>query len=254
MLNLLAFSRSPLVIFRFMLLCTFQQSSPVKESRFVLGISLRSSSFKCSIQCKDAWNIMFEELSLSKQRGILCHFPQFIWLLLATVLEKLLKTNLKRGEPNWRRTYWLTFKSKFFPDCYCPSGVWREHFIWASGGCGTLLMGTSAELWKCWGASPVTSTPSNICPWMGLEPQTLHFKIQSPIDWVPTTLWVRQQPIKMTKSIKYILSISTMSVQKSSFLQCWQLTHQHCNWNTVEPDWTYPKQLFLYYNHLICFN
>lgn len=32
LLNLLAFSRSPLVIFRFMLLWTLQQSSPVKDS------------------------------------------------------------------------------------------------------------------------------------------------------------------------------------------------------------------------------
>lgn len=129
MLNLLAFSRSPLAILRFMLLCTFQQSSPVKESRFALGISLRSSSFKCSILCKDEWNIKFEELSLSKQRGILYNFPQFIWLLLATVLENLLKTNLKRRESIWRRTYWLKLKSKFFPDSIYPSGVWREELF-----------------------------------------------------------------------------------------------------------------------------
>lgn len=82
MLNSLAFSRSPLVIFRFMLLCTFQQSSPVKEPNLSWELAkeapLSSAAFSANMREILGWN----NLACQKKRDFMSFPPNLYYFYL----------------------------------------------------------------------------------------------------------------------------------------------------------------------------
>lgn len=86
-----------------------------------------------------------------------------------TVLHNCFFFSLQgRGEGAGTHPSCFRAKAGFTPGRVASSSLGP---IWALGGLGTMLKGTSAVFWRCSGTSPTTTRPSVL----GMEPETPRF-------------------------------------------------------------------------------